>query len=59
MLIKEVKIEENVAMVPLYRDEIEVTLRALLKYNGVDQTAVTMAIDQLNEALQALLKVEA
>lgn len=41
-------------MVPLYRDEIEAMLKALSNYNGVDQTAVMMATDQLNEALRVM-----
>jgi hypothetical protein len=58
MLIKEVKIEDNVALVPLYRDEIEVILRVLSRYTGVDTTAVMLATDQLNEALKVLLNEE-
>ena len=55
MIIKEVKVEGGVAMVPLYRDEIEAILRVLSQWNGVDQTPVLLATDQLNEALKVLL----
>ncbi len=56
MIIKEVKLDGNVAMVPLYRDEIEVMIRILSKYNGADTTAALMARDQLNEALKVLIE---
>lgn len=52
-MIYEVKVEGSEALVPLFRDEVEVIIRALSAWKGAGQIEADLAIQQLNHALEA------